>query len=73
MNRFFIKVVLLCISTLLFSGTIIGSWKIDQDKTKNQNKKIDPKIVQMTMLFFENIDIYDNHTLLCNKADLVAK
>jgi len=73
MKKIFIVIVLLFGITFLFSGTIIGSWKIDQDKTKEKNIQHNPKKLAKKMAFFEKFDIYDDHTFICQKADFSAQ
>ncbi len=70
-----IKITILALLTQLslISDTIVGSWEIDKKKTQHENSNVDINIVGITIAFFDSVNIYDNHTIISEKADFNAK
>jgi len=62
------------LSTMMFfsvfvSANIVGSWKIDKERTIKANKKVDEAGLKM----FERMDIYNNHTVEIKVVGLKSK
>ena len=64
------QIIMILLSTsLLFSASIVGSWKIEKARTIKANKKEN----KMAMKMFERMDIYKNHTVQIKPSGLDSK
>jgi len=64
-----IAVMILLSSSMLFSASLVGSWKIDKARTIKANKKEN----KMGMKMFAEMNIYANHTVEITRIGLKSK